>query len=498
MTLKIGIKNMQAKSVLRFEFSPSEDTDKANNGYGMGILYVNEEPYWYADKEGKICPIEWTWIDLLEHISNSWLALIAEQSYPFEWLSKTITHPGQIWETADLRWLREGDEVADREDPIIQAFLKRHNLAYGWKGLSLPALEWLRTGNQLYLSIESGEQIIADFQSAAAVLERFGNDLSEAFSHSKNCRVMSAIESWKARHKGSEAHFLEIATGLNSDAIKEITGENEASEYWSLRFAPNGDIDVANDNEYLAAARMTAGILKPSQIANIINILKSKNKTPSIKLDALTREALPRIENFHDLQPYQSGYGIAGWLINKLNHNFDTPLDILSLIAEFEIEIAEESFQVDHIQAVAAWGACGPCIVLNKDRRHSSEKPTRMILAHEFCHLIIDRTLGLPAADVIGGKVDRSIESRANAFAAELLAPRSVVEKLVIEIDSGDRSINNTVQTISKKLNVSKSVICNQIHNSETINHLTQEKQNFIKRQVNKKPISEENALYSN
>ena len=121
-----------------------------------------------------------------------------------------------------------------------------------------------------------------------------------------------------------------------------------------------------------------------------------------------------------------------------------------------------------------------------------------MILAHEFCHLIIDRALGLPAIDVIGGKVDRVIESRANAFAAELLAPRSVVEKLVIEIDSDGQSISNTARVISKKLNVSKSVIYNQIHNSETIHQLTPEKQKFIRKQVNKRPISEANALYFN
>ncbi|HTQ43000.1 MAG TPA: ImmA/IrrE family metallo-endopeptidase [Polyangiaceae bacterium] len=80
------------------------------------------------------------------------------------------------------------------------------------------------------------------------------------------------------------------------------------------------------------------------------------------------------------------------------------------------------------LEAVACWGARrGPAILVNVRGTHSRGKSgRRSTLAHELCHLLVDRARALPLAEVLGGRAPLEAEQRANAFAAELVLPRAV------------------------------------------------------------------------
>lgn len=185
---------MQSKSALRFEFQPSEDPAKARVGYGSLILYVNEKPYWYGGSHADPQPFEWTWIGLLKSLSKTWSALVTEETYPFDWLPKTPTHPDLIWRQADARWDAMPDSNAD--DVLIR-FFERHSLGYyGFEGVSFPVLSWLRTGDQVNLFLEEGEHLVADFQSTLSELERIGNELATAFAQSDDSRIKTIVQTW--------------------------------------------------------------------------------------------------------------------------------------------------------------------------------------------------------------------------------------------------------------------------------------------------------------
>ena len=56
--LKIGSKNMSHNTVLRWEFAPATALADANAGWGQGILYLFEQPFWYAGSRQTPQPIE--------------------------------------------------------------------------------------------------------------------------------------------------------------------------------------------------------------------------------------------------------------------------------------------------------------------------------------------------------------------------------------------------------------------------------------------------------
>ena len=79
-----------------------------------------------------------------------------------------------------------------------------------------------------------------------------------------------------------------------------------------------------------------------------------------------------------------------------------------------------------------AGGARGPTIVLNLEGKNVNALVRRFSLAHELCHLLADWHQGTSLTSISGFLTDTGLarEQRANAFAARLLCPPSVVQGL--------------------------------------------------------------------
>lgn len=73
----------------------------------------------------------------------------------------------------------------------------------------------------------------------------------------------------------------------------------------------------------------------------------------------------------------------------------------------------------------------------------------RATLAHEICHLLVDRKDALPLVDVFGGQVDEEVEKRARAFVAELLLPQSIAYERLI---STDGSVHEIIQATGEMM----------------------------------------------
>src|SRR3972149_9401883 len=155
---------------IQFQFAPCADPKMGNDGWAQGSLYMDGAPFWYAHANSDPKLIEWTCVDLLEHVAISWAELIAEQTYPFPWLSLHVAHPGEMWKVAQERWRRAPNELVDEEEPSLLAFIHRHNLSAAWKGMGLPSLLWHRIGNNLWLIPEAGIPIRTSFEANKAAL----------------------------------------------------------------------------------------------------------------------------------------------------------------------------------------------------------------------------------------------------------------------------------------------------------------------------------------
>lgn len=121
--------------------------------------------------------------------------------------------------------------------------------------------------------------------------------------------------------------------------------------------------------------------------------------------------------------PFEQGYQLARWLRAQLQIEDREAFEPEKLLADEGVKVEEYDLDSAEIDAIACWGAIDPLILLNRNEKARAATPNgrRSTLAHEICHLLIDRTRALPVAEVLGGEVDDESEKRANAFAAELL-----------------------------------------------------------------------------
>jgi Zn-dependent peptidase ImmA (M78 family) len=459
---------------MHFEFVPSEDEAARRNGWGSGILYVLGAPYWYSNSDAQPQPIEWTWVDLLEHVASNWGTLVFEQSYPYSWLSD-VAHPGDLWSVAERRWARLGEELAEAEESVLLAFERRHNLASAWKGLSLPSLTLMRNGKVCWICADGLAPIRAPFEECRAALVSICDSLAQSFEGSPNPRVESAINRWRNRGVSARDGFFRSVTGMSQELLADVQGHADPFEFWGVAANDSWADGVVEEGPLLAAARMTAGTFDSGTIRRILDAIR---EVPLGELDSLdrisaeTRQHLQRTPRF----AFFGGYAAAEFVREMLGRDRPVCFEIEALFEELSISTTPLHLGTETIDAVAVWGARGPCVILNLDRRHTSPERTRMTLAHELGHLILDRAGGLPFCEVLGGAVDAFMERRANAFAAELLLPRSIVESK----RKNNQSIGNFVAVLKQDFRVSKAVACAQIYNSSVFASLNSQEQHYL------------------
>ena len=476
--------NMKNNQVLSFDFFPAADAARRNDGWGSGMLLLNHKPYWFSGTENAPQAVEWTWVDLLEHLASVWGALMAEQTYPFAWL-KDATHPEQCWAVAERRWAGQGEATANLEEPVLLAFERRHNLAAAWKGIGLPALTWLRVGKTVWLYPESGEPIRASFDECRKALLALGNQLESACQYSSNPRVAAAVNAWRNKGEVLEKNFLELVTGFTSEQLKQLQKGQSAEEYWDIPAHVDWDAGEVPDRELLAAARMTSGILDVSVFNQVAKQIRKLKKSTSFELEKWTSQTLEYVARRQASFSFESGYHAAEFIKDKLPAARMKYVDIQALLQKLNITLVEMDMVSDKLDAIAVWGGRGPCIILNTSRAYADDQNrTRMTLAHELCHLLLDRQGGLPFCEVLGGKTDGFIEQRAYAFAAELLLPRALVAQELKELKLWRGTHREFIQALSQKYAVSKTVVCAQLKDSTVFDQIDRPTQDYVKKRL--------------
>ena len=135
------------------------------------------------------------------------------------------------------------------------------------------------------------------------------------------------------------------------------------------------------------------------------------------------------------------------------------------------------------LDAIAAWGdRHGPAVLINTAPGAMAlhEHRRRTSLAHEICHLLLDRSGALPLVEVLGGRTPEMVEQRARAFAAEFLLPRSVAADAV----RAGSDLEKVVVELSEKYCLSQELVAWQITNSETYYLLNAQQRGHLERMI--------------
>jgi Zn-dependent peptidase ImmA (M78 family) len=131
-----------------------------------------------------------------------------------------------------------------------------------------------------------------------------------------------------------------------------------------------------------------------------------------------------------------------------------------------DIALSDIKLSDAELRAVSVFGPTQrPHIFLNnKTRWAQSPGAKRFTLAHELCHLILDREYGDELAIASGPWAPLAIEQRAKAFAAAFLMPTWLLRD---ELANANAAADDpeTIRSVSTKLRVSVSSLVDRLYN---------------------------------
>lgn len=449
-----------SESGILLELCIQSDQQEPGLVWGLGRLSLQGTLAWAGENDA---PLEWTWVDLLEWLGKFWPWLLLEQHYP---VAVAPLHIGHLLPACEDRWENLSEDRVEEEEMDVHQFLGRHDLASGLKGIFLPSVLLLRQGNTFEIVVPD-QRITAtiSFDTFVRDLEEIGEGIATWVREKGSPRGDKALAFWNSRWDRLREKAIQLHSGLSDDTRTVIESANDES-FWELNA-----LHPTQESEILAAARMMRRILTPEHQQTLLLLIKQQQSHSTPTLDQLSQQLASEFKPVG--KPHDQGHWAAQWLRRTLDTGRDGKLEPEQLLSEWGIPVREFAMADVPIHAVACWGyRHGPAVILNIDdmstASHSNGR--RSTLAHEICHLLIDRSEALPVAEVLNGATPERLEKRARAFAAELLLPRSIAAKYVRTA----HSLKRAVEQLSADYDVSRELVCWQIHNSEAVKALTE------------------------
>ncbi len=166
------------------------------------------------------------------------------------------------------------------------------------------------------------------------------------------------------------------------------------------------------------------------------------------------------------LIPGEQGSWLGEQACELVNENGTDWIDIQSVLQRLEVETTKIDLTDEEVRAVSVFGPTQrPHIFCNRRTRWGqSVEVERFTLAHELCHLLLDREYGDELAVASGPWAPVAIEQRANAFAAAFLMPtwllRNALNNTALPADDPE-----AIKAVSAKMRVSGSSLIDRLYN---------------------------------
>jgi Zn-dependent peptidase ImmA (M78 family) len=437
--------------------------------WGEMQLWVQDTLVWgYLDASGQARGVAWNWIDLLEFLANAWPYLVEEEAYPINFASeqKKPVCLNELWGCAKLRLHRFPDDQADEEDGVFRDFLAVHDFSEALYGASVPKLLCLRRGNELLAATERTEWILP-FADTFAAVETLGERILSRLDGLTDRRSELARDRWGNRNAMPPMERWQIATGLDMELLDRVLPEKV-------------DRAAANDAVYRfkAAARMLGKRVSETQLRDLLKQINSIGGGSLLNLpEDLLRQAADMAHRHVHEKPAIQGYCLANMLREFIA--CEGRAEPQELLSSWGVSVREVKMQPSGLDAIALWAKdVIPTVLLNANGlRAKQPSGRRSTLAHEICHILVDRDGALPVVEALGGEVSFAIEQRAEAFAAEFLLPRTEAKRefdeelaYVTHRQERNKAIERVTRRLAEEYGVSHEVTAWQILNSGAAN----------------------------
>ena len=138
---------------------------------------------------------EWTWIELLEFLSESWLYLALEDGPP---LGVALDTAPRMLAAAEVTVESGGLLRSDIEREQLEAYRATHDLAEAVQGAVMPPLWIVRDGNSGWAA-SAGATARAPFSELLDALRAVGDHIAPRLSRMSDARSRAAARGWRAR-----------------------------------------------------------------------------------------------------------------------------------------------------------------------------------------------------------------------------------------------------------------------------------------------------------
>jgi hypothetical protein len=192
----------------------AEDGEAATWGYLR--ITLGSQQLW-GPAEGSTAPgVRWTWIELLEHLSRSWLSLIRDRGWP------SALPVGMRPNDFDIE-CRRALEKARGQRKLIEAvlfeFRQRHDLSVAVSGKAIPQLWIVRLGDTAWV-----DSHLLPWAVVEAFLTSLGETIATRLRYHPDSRSRRAIQQWTAREDAFSDFAYRVHDAL-SDLSMDCLGE---------------------------------------------------------------------------------------------------------------------------------------------------------------------------------------------------------------------------------------------------------------------------------
>ena len=397
----------------------------------------------------------WYLLPLFEWFVHNWDALFHESKLPI--LSDAETTPW-VQRDGDARFLPYlSDDEADRRESLWYEWSLRHALRSAAEGGIFPDILLLREGgcarfswgpppsagvpsgyvfehpegnvllplNAVCVPLFEALRTISDSmlqQGRASALKK----LSRLTTLQKNIEELRAVSSEeRLAWLSGIAHTLE-------DARRKVTMLRDSLGDSFAAFALDGLSPTELVLEGSSLASIMYGSTAPEiDEKDVLLLARSVMTLPQSDVQP------PRLSASESSRPFLEGYETAELFHERLQTNTTTPhvIDIEDILQRLEIHTDSITLDDERIMGVAvSRSGYAPSIFVNeKHEKNRTPQGRRFTLAHELCHLLLDREHGRPLAVASGPWAPRVVEKRANAFAAMFLMPKAMLDSMAAE-----------------------------------------------------------------
>lgn len=436
------------------------------------LVWVGGQLVWGYERGTRIRGYIWTWVELLEHLSRTWHYLLLEEQYP---LSLRPASPSSFVALAKQKLAQFGGPRRAELEREVWNFTEAHELSFAGHGIKLPAIWVVPLGRTFQVESE-GVLVEVARSELTDTLEAVGNAIADRLTaRSSDSRAEAALLAWGQRAAAPTERLAEIYTNLSRDELEQLAKNQPWWKAWEL---PSGA--PFEPTELLAVARSLKGLIPPKITRNVLDKVRAFPLGKHPELDRLTQIALQLVASSPYETPAEQGLSLARLVRKELTLG-DGPVEPEDLLHDLDVPVKSLDFGTSQVDAVGVWGPRhGPAVLLNSKGIHAQRKAGKnATIAHELCHLLVDRAAALPLGEALQGQLGDPVEARARAFAAELLVPQTVVSSAFAQ--GAPRAV---LKKLQKRYGASAEMIAWQARNSTE--PLSAEAYTFLKEQVSR------------